>query len=65
MNRWKVWLAARLRFWADRLDHAGAPKKTGLTFKFVDRVGIVVQQGGSGCPLWYCGDDDYSKAYDG
>lgn len=59
-------LAARMRSWADRLDWHGAPKSTGLSFYFVEHVGLVVDHDGQiGCPLWYLGRDDYEKAHTG
>jgi hypothetical protein len=57
-------LARRLRFLADRIDHAGAPKATSLTFTFEERTGLVVRDDGRGCRLWYLGDEDYERAHD-
>jgi hypothetical protein len=57
----------RLGWWlrrlADRIDRPGAPKRTGLTFGYVERVGLVVEFDGPGCPLWYLNDDDRERAY--
>ena len=56
-------LARRLRFTADRIDRHGAPKHTHWTFTFEDREGIRFREDGRGCPVWYCGDDDYERAH--
>jgi hypothetical protein len=55
--------AQRLRNWADRLDHYGAPKCTGFGFTFEQGRGFVVHQDGHGCPIWYYGNDEYDKAF--
>jgi hypothetical protein len=65
----KHWLADRLRRWADRIDHAGAPKRLSawtftFTFTFEKHIGVVFRQDGRGCPLWYLGDADYDRAHD-
>lgn len=57
-------IGRRLRFLADRIDRAGAPKATSMTFTFEDRTGIVVRQDGRGCRLWHYGDEDYERAHD-
>ncbi|MER7331696.1 MULTISPECIES: hypothetical protein [unclassified Micromonospora] len=56
-------LARRLRFLADNIDHAGAPKAMGWSFTFEDREGIRFREDGRGCRLWYYGDADYEKAH--
>lgn len=56
-------LARRLRFLADRIDHAGAPKTIGWRFTFEDHEGIRFRDDGRGCPLWYLGDADYERAH--
>ena len=56
-------LARRLRYLADRIDHAGAPKASHITFTFEERTGIVFREDGRGCRLWYLGDDSYEKAH--
>lgn len=70
MKKVRLWLARRLRFAADRIDHAGAPKRCSqLSFTFERGRGLVVhdRHGGSGpqigCPLWYYGDADYQRAH--
>lgn len=60
MNRW---LAYWLRRFADRIDHAGAPKATHWTFTFELGEGIRFREDGKGCRLWYLGDDSYEKAH--
>lgn len=57
-------IARRLRFLADRIDHAGAPKASHITFTFEERTGIVFRKDGRGCRVWYLGDDDYERAHD-
>jgi len=52
-----------LRMVADRIDRAGAPKATHLSFTFEHRRGLVVNEAGRGCRLWYLGDDDYERAH--
>lgn len=56
-------LARLLRRIADRLDHRGAPKATHLSFTFEPGRGLVVNEDGRGCRLWYLGDDEYAKAH--
>ncbi|AMU55782.1 hypothetical protein PP336_14485 [Mycobacteroides abscessus] len=63
-------VAKRLRYLADRLDDAGAPKTTGMTFTFEPGIGTVVHgvdfhdpNRGRGCRLAYLGDDEYEKAH--
>jgi hypothetical protein len=57
------WLAERLRRTADRIDYRGAPKHMSWSFTFEAGRGIVFNQDGRGCPLWYLGDDDYERAH--
>ncbi len=60
----KVRLAEWMRHWADRLDHAGAPKAIDWSFTFENERGIVFREGERrGCPLWYYGDGDYQRAH--
>ncbi len=59
----RVRLAEWMRMWADRLDHAGAPKAIGWSFTFENERGIVFREGRQGCPLWYLGDADYQRAH--
>jgi hypothetical protein len=56
-------VAALLRRVADRIDHAGAPKRTSWSFTFEEGLGVVFNESGSGCPLWYYGDTDYQRAH--
>jgi len=56
-------VARRLRFAADRIDPAGAPRATSMTFTIEERTGIVFRDDGRGCPLWCLGDADYEKAH--
>lgn len=69
-------LAVRLRFanWlmhvayraVERIDRRAVPKYTGFSFKFVQGVGVVFNDGlraeNDGCPIWYLNDADYEKA---
>lgn len=64
------WIGEKLRRWADRIDHKGAPKSVGLTFTFERGRGAVLHgEFGStstdrkGCLLWYLGDDEHEKAW--
>jgi hypothetical protein len=60
----RVWIARHLRFLADRIDYAGAPKSMGWSFTFENERGIVFRQtGNQGCQLWYLGDDEYERAH--
>jgi hypothetical protein len=59
----RTYLAKRLRFLADRIDHAGAPKCMSYAFTFELHRGIVFREGSQGCPLWYYGDADYERAH--
>jgi len=56
-------IADVLRKYADRIDHAGAPKAMSVRFTFEDRAGIVFRDDGRGCRLWYYGDADYGRAH--
>lgn len=57
------WLASQLRKYADRIDHAGAPKLTHWTFTFEDYRGMVFREDGRGCRIAYLGDVEYGKAH--
>jgi hypothetical protein len=59
----KRWIAHKLRTWADRIDHRGAPKAIGYSFTFERGEGLRFRQDGQGCPLWYLGDADYERAH--
>ena len=56
-------IADVLRKYADRIDHAGAPKATHVRFTYEDRVGMVFRDDGRGCRLWYLGDADHERAH--
>lgn len=57
-------LGAWLRKWADRLDDAGAPKRTPFSFTFEhDTGGVRLRQDRRGCPLHYVGRRDYDRAH--
>lgn len=56
-------LARQLRFLADRIDYAGAPKATHWTFTIEEHEGIRFREDGRGCRLWYLGDAEYEKAH--
>lgn len=62
-NPFRGRIADLLRKYADRLDHAGAPKAMYVRFTFEDHVGIVFRDDGRGCRLWYFGDQDYERAH--
>lgn len=53
-----------MRTFADRIDHAGAPKGLSLCFTFETGRGLVINDKDAGCRLWYLGDDEYAKAHD-
>jgi hypothetical protein len=57
-------LAWWLRCLADRIDDAGAPKRTSYSFTFEDREGIRFRDDGRGCPLAFLGSADYERAHD-
>lgn len=61
----KVRLAYWMRRWADRLDHAGAPKAIGWSFTIEAHNGGKprFRDDGKGCQLWYLGDADYERAH--
>jgi len=57
-------LGAFLRKWADRLDDAGAPKRTPYSFTFENSAtGVMLRHDRRGCPLYYVGEDDYARAH--
>lgn len=56
-------LAWWLRCLADQIDHAGAFKATHLFFTFERGQGVVINEEGQGCQLWYAGDADYERAH--
>jgi hypothetical protein len=60
----RLQLARRLRFLADRIDPAGAPRATGWSFTFEKGEGIRFNDNNHGCPLWYLSDKDYERAHD-
>ncbi len=60
----RTWIATRLRWWADRIDDAGAPKcLSGYSFTIENKRGIIFRDDGKGCPLWHYGDADYQRAH--
>lgn len=59
----KTWLATRLRFAADRIDPAGAPRRTQYSFTFERGEGTAFNDRSRGCPLWYLGTADYERAH--
>lgn len=56
-------IARRLRYAADRIDYAGAPKGSHIAFTFEERTGIVFRDDGRGCRVWHLSDADYEKAH--
>lgn len=56
-------LAGWLRSFADRIDHAGAPKLTHWTWTFELRQGVRFREDGKGCRVAYLGNDEYEKAH--
>lgn len=57
-------LGAWLRKWADRLDDAGAPKRTSYSFTFENSsTGVLLRHDQRGCPLYYVGEADYGRAH--
>jgi hypothetical protein len=56
-------LAKWVRRFADRIDHAGAPKITHWSFTFKEGRGLVFRQDGRGCPVAYLGDGQYARAH--
>ncbi len=56
-------LARRLRFLADRIDPAGAPRGTHWSFTFEQSEGVRFREDGRGCPIWYLGSGDYQRAH--
>lgn len=64
MTAFRAFIGKRLRFLADRIDRAGAPKGMSYAFTFETGQGIVFREGTSqGCPLWFYGDADYERAH--
>lgn len=59
----KKQLAAWFRKRADRLDPDGAPRRTGWSFTIEENWGIVFNEQGRGCPLYYHGTHDYGLAH--
>ena len=52
-----------LRRWADRVDPANAPRALEWSFTFEQRRGLVFNQDGRGCRVWYLTDADYARAH--
>jgi hypothetical protein len=61
--RLRAFIGRRLRTIADRIDYAGAPKASHVTFTFEERTGIVFRDDGRGCRVWHLSDADYEKAH--
>lgn len=61
---WRARLGWQLRCWADRIDHANAPRIMHLSFTFEDHRGIVIHDDGRGCPLVYLGETHYGWAHE-
>ncbi|WP_068059180.1 hypothetical protein [Nocardia xishanensis] len=59
----KAALAKRMRFWADRIDPAGAPRYMGYSYTIEPGKGVVFHKNGRGCKLWYLGNVDHERAY--
>jgi len=60
----RVKIANWMRRAADRMDRAGAVKRTGMSFTFAEHWGVIFHEdGAAGCPLWYYGDADYALAH--
>jgi hypothetical protein len=59
----KAAFAKRLRYLADRIDHAGAPKSMGWSFTYELGEGIRFRDDDKGCRLWYLGDADHDRAH--
>lgn len=53
-----------LRRWADRVDPTNAARALGWSFTFERGRGLVFNQGGRGCQVWYLSDADYARAHD-
>lgn len=56
-------IADWLRKMADRMDHYGAPKATHWHFTFERGEGLVFNEEGRGCRVWYLNDDEYERAH--
>lgn len=56
-------IADAMRLLADRLDSHNAPRAVGYSFTFESGKGLVFNDQGRGCPLWYLGHDDYERAH--
>jgi hypothetical protein len=65
MKQIRLWLAAILRTWAERMDPDGAVTRTGLSFTYEDVPGgMLFRTDGLGCPLYRVGDADLQRAHD-
>lgn len=65
VNTLRSRVGTRLRFAADRLDPAHAPRWSGFTFQ-IGRDGRPIfyeDDRRSGCKLWYLGHDERTKAF--
>jgi hypothetical protein len=59
----REWAAELLRYAADRLHPATAPRYLGFSFTFEEGTGLVFRDDGRGCPLTYPGQDAYGRAH--
>ncbi len=56
-------LARRLRYLADRIDPAHAPRALHWSFTFERGEGIRFREDSRGCRLWYISTADYDRAH--
>jgi hypothetical protein len=59
----RTFIGRRLRYAADRIDYAGAPRASHITFTFEEYIGIVFREDGRGCRVWHLNDADYERAH--
>lgn len=60
----RAWVGRLLRGVANRVDDAGAPKVTHLSFTFEPFEGIRFRDDRRGCPVAYLGESDFARAHD-
>jgi hypothetical protein len=58
------WIALHLVFLADRIAPEDAFRHSGMSFEFVENVGVEWNWDGHGCPIWYSGQEDYRRAWE-
>src|SRR5689334_7958259 len=56
-------IADQLRYLADRLDYANAPRATGMSFTYEGKDGFRLRHDRRGCEIWYLGDAQWERAY--